>query len=577
MAIRYPDEVRSSVDQALSLVCRMGKTSTFNLLIEYFPEECRKLVSRELAEACRQSRVETAIEWIHSFPEESRAAVGHPHQYDKTTILYWVCRNGLTRVLQFMLQEFPDEVSAAMSQADTEGQTGLSWACRSGHDSVVKLLLDRLPGGLTDEELLQPEEQRRQDPELAFNKDGLPTMVNEDSSKVLGQQGYRLVGSHSAVKQCRWTKSALRGEGQCYKHTFYGISSHRCMEGTPSLACANKCTFCWRGHANPVTTSWKYETDDPEWIVQQSIKNHLDLIEQAAVSPKTLPSRVAEARQVGHMALSLVGEPVLYPEAPKLIQSLHRRRISTFLVTNGQFPDELERLPWVTQLYVSLDAPDKDELKEVGRPLFKDYWERLRKSLEILKEKGPKQRTVARMTVIKGKNMEDSALEGYAELINLGSCDFVEVKGATYSSWDQDKTGLSHDSVPYHEEVRAFAHQLADVLPDYGVACEHEHSCALLLARRDRFLDSNGRWQTHIDFEKFADAAQEGNVLQVSEFSKETPQWALADGWQASGTERPGFDPQELRKKVRPTKAEALARKSAKAEARAMREKAEAE
>ena len=27
----------------------------------------------------------------------------------------------------------------------------------------------------------------------------------------------------------------LRGRGGCYKHTFYGIESHRCMETTPSL------------------------------------------------------------------------------------------------------------------------------------------------------------------------------------------------------------------------------------------------------------------------------------------------------------------------------------------------------
>ncbi|NXY76997.1 TYW1 synthase, partial [Glareola pratincola] len=58
--------------------------------------------------------------------------------------------------------------------------------------------------------------------------------------------GYKLIGSHSGVKLCRWTKSMLRGRGGCYKHTFYGIESHRCMEATPSLACANKCVFCWR-------------------------------------------------------------------------------------------------------------------------------------------------------------------------------------------------------------------------------------------------------------------------------------------------------------------------------------------
>lgn len=47
----------------------------------------------------------------------------------------------------------------------------------------------------------------------------------------------------------------LRGRGGCYKHTFYGIESHRCMETTPSLACANKCVFCWR-YIHPNLLIW---------------------------------------------------------------------------------------------------------------------------------------------------------------------------------------------------------------------------------------------------------------------------------------------------------------------------------
>lgn len=62
----------------------------------------------------------------------------------------------------------------------------------------------------------------------------------------LTKQGYAIVGSHSGVKICRWTKSALRGRGSCYKFSFYGINSHQCMETTPSLSCSNKCVFCWR-------------------------------------------------------------------------------------------------------------------------------------------------------------------------------------------------------------------------------------------------------------------------------------------------------------------------------------------
>jgi len=103
-------------------------------------------------------------------------------------------------------------------------------------------------------------------------------MVTEGLRKSLTKQGYRIVGTHSGVKLCRWTKSMLRGRGGCYKHTFYGISSYQCMESTPSLACANKCVFCWRHHKNPVGTTWRWQTDDPEHLISGFMNNHKDLI-----------------------------------------------------------------------------------------------------------------------------------------------------------------------------------------------------------------------------------------------------------------------------------------------------------
>jgi tRNA wybutosine-synthesizing protein 1 len=48
------------------------------------------------------------------------------------------------------------------------------------------------------------------------------------------EAGYRIVGRHSAVKVCHWTKSALKGGKACYK-SWYGIESHRCIQMTPSL------------------------------------------------------------------------------------------------------------------------------------------------------------------------------------------------------------------------------------------------------------------------------------------------------------------------------------------------------
>ena len=39
---------------------------------------------------------------------------------------------------------------------------------------------------------------------------------------------------------------------------------------------------------------------------------------------------------MAHCALSLVGEPIMYPHINELVSELHRRRISSFLVTNAQ-------------------------------------------------------------------------------------------------------------------------------------------------------------------------------------------------------------------------------------------------
>lgn len=51
--------------------------------------------------------------------------------------------------------------------------------------------------------------------------------------------------------------------------------------------------------------------------------------------------RLAEAMTAKHCALSLVGEPIMYPEINRFVKLLHQHGISSFLVTNAQFPDEI--------------------------------------------------------------------------------------------------------------------------------------------------------------------------------------------------------------------------------------------
>ncbi|KFW03481.1 tRNA wybutosine-synthesizing protein 1, partial [Fulmarus glacialis] len=212
-------------------------------------------------------------------------------------------------------------------------------------------------------------------------------MITPALREALTKQGYKLIGSHSGVKLCRWTKSMLRGRGGCYKHTFYGIESHRCMEATPSLACANKCVFCWRHHTNPVGTEWRWKMDQPEMILQEAIENHQNMIKQFKGVSGVKADRFEEAMTAKHCALSLVGEPIMYPDINRFVKLLHQHSISSFLVTNAQFPDEIRNLEPVTQLYVSVDASTKESLKRIDRPLFKDFWQRFLDSLKALSEK----------------------------------------------------------------------------------------------------------------------------------------------------------------------------------------------
>ncbi|CAK0820896.1 unnamed protein product [Prorocentrum cordatum] len=533
LAGAFPEAARRGAGVHLVEASRAGNLEVALLLARRFPEEAGASAARALAEACWSGHAQLALSLLDDFPAEARAALGGAAPAGRSP-LHGACRQGLSRVARALLERFPEEAVAALSREDDGGRTPVSWALGSGNDDLVSLLLQKFPSGHVRTAAKEEDEEEAVDER--------PEMMQAAGLAGLERSGYRTVGSHSAVKQCRWTKNALRGQGQCYKHTFYGINSHQCMEATPSLACANKCVFCWRNHKNPVATSWKFKEDDPEWIVQESVERHCELVAEAAASPHALPERVLEARTVRHTALSLVGEPVLYPQIEEYLAALHRRRISTFLVTNGQFPEQLRGLPQVTQLYVSVDAPDPEELKAVGRPLFRDYWERLRESLRILAEKGSRQRTVCRLTCLKGRNMEEDAYDGYAELIAASDCDFVEIKGATFAPvFEQDKSGLSRDSTPSHADVRSFARGLASRLPGYGLACEHEHSCAVLLAHRARFCGPGGRWRTWIDFDRFADASAEGRQLDVEEFALETPDWALArDSFVPGNFEQPG-------------------------------------
>lgn len=372
--------------------------------------------------------------------------------------------------------------------------------------------------------------------------DEIKQMVAKDSPtyKNLTKQGYKVIGSHSGVKICRWTKNELRGKGSCYKKSLFNIASSRCMELTPSLACSSKCVFCWRHGTNPVSKNWRWEVDEPEYILENALKGHYSMIKQMRGVPGVIAERFAKAFEVRHCALSLVGEPILYPHINKFIQLLHQKGITSFLVCNAQHPEALRNIVKVTQLYVSIDAPTKTELKKVDRPLYKDFWERMVECLEILKTVQNHQRTVFRLTLVKGFNMGD--VSAYADLVQRGLPGFIEVKGATFSgSSDGNGNPLTMQNIPFYEEcvkfVKAFTTELQRRGLHYDLAAEHAHSNCLLIA--DTKFKINGEWHTHIDFDKFFVLLNSGKDFTYMDYLEKTPEWALfGNGGFAPGNTR---------------------------------------
>lgn len=367
--------------------------------------------------------------------------------------------------------------------------------------------------------------------------------ITSPTHAALTKQGYTIIGTHSGVKICRWTKSALRGRGSCYKYSFYGIKSHLCMETTPSLSCSNKCVFCWRHGTNPVGTTWRWQVDPPEMIFNGAKEGHYKKIKMMRGVPGVRAERFQEAMQIRHCALSLVGEPIFYPHINAFVEMLHKEHISSFLVCNAQHPDQLAALKTVTQLYVSIDASNAESLRKIDRPLHRDYWQRFMRCLNILHEKRFRMRTVFRLTLVKGFNIEEE-VEGYADLVARGLPCFVEIKGVTYCGTSTSaNAGLTMQNVPFYNEIVDFVEALNAALErrglEYGIGAEHAHSCCVLIASK-RFL-IEGKWHTRIDYGKYFECLESGQDFSPEDYmdSNPTPEWAT---WGHGG-----FDPADVR------------------------------
>ena len=303
------------------------------------------------------------------------------------------------------------------------------------------------------------------------------------------------VYNHSAVELCHWTRKSFANEGNCYKHKFYGISTHQCMEMTPAaMNCENRCIYCWRPTEFYDTLEMPEElVDEPDVIVEQLMAERKKLINGYYGNTKNDKRKLDESLLPAHYAISLSGEPTMYPKLPKLIKYLKSLKAtkSIFLVTNGQEPDMLRRLVaengLPTQIYLSTNASNKKMFHQINRPLHKDAWERWWESLCFLATVNT--RTVLRMTLIRGYNDSKNFVGEFGEMMAKGNPHFIELK--SYMHIGMSNQRLEQDHMLEMQEVRDFAVQLCEKMSSFKMMDESEVSRIVVLQNQARYTD---RW-----------------------------------------------------------------------------------
>ena len=320
-------------------------------------------------------------------------------------------------------------------------------------------------------------------------QEGNSSIISEDVRKILLKQKYQLIGKAAAAKKCLYVHNSFRKNILCYKNT-YGIVSHRCIQMTPvpPNLCTHTCLFCWRPQGRDYGSEeafidWNKAGrpsavfDSPKEIVDGVILAQRRII--SGYKPFVPEKKWEEARNPVHAAISLAGEPLLYPWMPELVQEFADRKITTFVVTNGTIPEGFERFLdqgiFPTQTYVTLPAPNPDIYQEICRPLIPNGWEALGQSLKLLGEFPT--RTVLRLTI--GKNLNMFKPKSYAKLIEEVRPSFVEVKGVVHVGSAQKR--ISREAMPSHNDIRTFTQQINQYI-GYELVGEKEDSQVAILS-----------------------------------------------------------------------------------------------
>ncbi len=203
--------------------------------------------------------------------------------------------------------------------------------------------------------------------------------------------------------------------------------------------------------------------------------------------------KLDESLKPSHYAISLSGEPTMYPKLPDLIKYLKslKETKSIFLVTNGQEPDMIRRLQdedaLPTQLYLSTNAADYESFMRINKPKYDDSWERWNTTLDMLKDLDT--RTVLRITLIRDYNNQREMIPEFSKMLSKSSPHFVEIK--SYMHIGRSINRLDYENMLDMEEVKEFSNEIVNHSNIFSVMDESIASRIVLLQNNDRTTD---RW-----------------------------------------------------------------------------------
>lgn len=215
------------------------------------------------------------------------------------------------------------------------------------------------------------------------------------------------------------------------------------------------------------------------------------IIHKYVTTKKEIIEAFEKAKNPKHAAISLAGEPTLYPKIGELVSEFRKRKMCTFIVTNGTQPEVIKKM-WQnnslpTQLYVTLPAPNKRDFIKITRPLIKDSWEKLQQTLALLPQLPC--RTVVRITSVKFLNINLDLVEQYAKILRENPPNFVDIKGFTVEANAlelKNRLGVFakdrelRDFAPSFQDLLEFAQKLSEET-GFPIIETHEASRDILL------------------------------------------------------------------------------------------------